>query len=256
LIDPRAVVDPSAKIAEGVTVSPFAVIGPDVEIGEGTWIGPHVVIEGPCKIGKENKIFQFSSIGAEPQDKKYAGEPTLLEIGDRNVIRECCTLNRGTTQDLGYTRIGSDNWIMAYVHIAHDCVVGDNTIFANNATLAGHVIIEDYAILGGACLIHQFCTIGAHSFIGMGSAISKDVPPYLMVAGQPSEPHGLNVEGLRRRDFSPEVIKALRQAYKVVYRSGLTAVKALEELEASVKEFDEVARFAEFVAKSKRGIVR
>ena len=256
MIDPRAAIDPKAKIADGVTVGPFSVIGPDVEIGEGSWIGPNVVIEGPCRIGRENRIFQFCSIGAEPQDKKYAGEPTLLEIGDRNVIRESCTLNRGTTQDLGYTRIGSDNWIMAYVHIAHDCVVGNNTIFANNATLAGHVVIEDYAILGGASLIHQFCTIGAHSFIGMGSAISKDVPPYLMVAGQPTHPHGLNTEGLRRRGFSSEAISALKKVYKLVYRSGMTTAKALDEIQGLEADFDEIAQFAEFLRSSSRGIVR
>ena len=256
MIDVRAIVDSKARIADGVTIGPYSVIGPDVEIGEGTWVGPHVVINGPCRIGKDNKLFQFSSIGEQPQDKKYSGEATLLEIGDRNVIREYCTFNRGTVQDLGYTKIGNDNWIMAYVHIAHDCVIGDNTIFANNATLAGHVNIQDYAILGGACLIHQFSVIGAHSFIGMGSAISKDVPPYLMVSGQPAEPHGLNVEGLRRRNFSAEAIKALRQAYKVVYRSGLTVAKALDELEQLKSEFEEVAIFAEFIAQSERGIVR
>jgi UDP-N-acetylglucosamine acyltransferase len=256
VIDERAIVDPKAEIADGVTIGPYSIIGPDVEIGSDTWIGPHVVIKGPCRIGRENRIFQFNSIGEEPQDKKYGGEPTRLEIGDRNVIREYCTLNRGTVQDLGYTRIGNDNWIMAYVHIAHDCVVGDNTIFANNATLAGHVNIEDYAILGGACLIHQFCTIGAHSFVGMGTATAKDVPPFLMVSGQPAEPHGLNVEGLRRRDFSPEAIKALRQAYRIIYRSGLTVPKALEELASLKDEFEEVARFADFIAGSERGIVR
>lgn len=256
MIDPRAAVDPSAKIADGVTIGPFSVIGADVEIGADTWIGPHVVINGPCRIGKENRIFQFSSIGEEPQDKKYHGEPTMLEIGDRNVIREYCTFNRGTSQDLGYTRMGNDNWIMAYVHIAHDCVVGDNTIFANNTTLAGHVNVEDFAIIGGASLIHQFCTIGAHSFVGMGSHIAKDVPPFLMVSGQPAAPHGLNIEGLRRREFSPEAIKALRRAYKIVYRSSLTVAKALEQLQELKQEFAEVAQFAEFVAKSERGIVR
>lgn len=256
MIDPRAAVDPSAKIADGVTIGPFSVIGADVEIGADTWVGPHVVINGPCRIGKENRIFQFSSIGEEPQDKKYHGEPTMLEIGDRNVIREYCTFNRGTSQDLGYTRIGNDNWIMAYVHIAHDCVVGDNTIFANNTTLAGHVNVEDFAIIGGASLIHQFCTIGAHSFVGMGSHIAKDVPPYLMVSGQPAAPHGLNIEGLRRREFSPEAIKALRRAYKIVYRSSLTVAKALEQLQELKQEFAEVAQFAEFVAKTERGIVR
>lgn len=256
MIDARAVIDPKAEIAEGVTIGPYSVIGPDVEIGEGTWIGPHVVINGPCKIGKENKFYQFSSIGEAPQDKKFNGEPTLLEIGDRNVIREYCTFNRGTTQDLGYTKMGNDNWIMAYVHIAHDCVVGNNTIFANNATLAGHVIIEDYAILGGACLIHQFVTIGAHSFVGMGTATSKDVPPFLMVSGQPAEPHGLNIEGLRRRDFRPETIKALRRAYKIVYRSSLTVTQAMEQLKPMTEEDPIVAQFADFVANSNRGIVR
>lgn len=256
MIDARAIVDPKARIGDNVTVGPYAVIGPDVEIGAGTRVGPHVVINGPCRIGKENRIFQFCSIGEEPQDKKYKGEPTRLEIGDRNVIREFCTLNRGTVQDLGYTCLGNDNWIMAYVHIAHDCVVGDNTIFANNVNLAGHVRIEDYAILGGACLIHQFCTVGMHSFLGMGSAIAKDVPPYLMVSGQPAEPHGLNAEGLRRRGFSPEAIKALRRAYKIVYRSGLTVARALEQLAPLQGEFGEVGRFAEFIAQSERGIVR
>jgi UDP-N-acetylglucosamine acyltransferase len=255
-IDPRAVIDPKARIADGVTIAPYAIIGPDVEIGAGTWVGPHVVINGPCRIGKENKFYQFSSIGEDPQDKKYKGEPTLLEIGDRNVIREYCTFNRGTAQDKGTTKIGDDNWIMAYVHIAHDCEVGNNTIFANNATLAGHVTIEDYVTLGGASLIHQFCVVGAHSFVGMGSAIAKDVPPFLMVSGQPAEPHGLNLEGLRRRGFTPETIKALRQAYKIVYRSGLTVVQALEQLKPLVEEFEQVAQFAGFVRDSGRGIVR
>lgn len=255
-IDPRAVIDPKARIDAGVAIGPFAVIGADVEIGAGTWIGPHVVINGPTRIGRDNKFYQFSSIGEDPQDKKYKGEPTLLEIGDRNVIREYCTFNRGTVQDKGSTRIGDDNWIMAYVHIAHDCVVGNNTIFANNATLAGHVAIEDYAILGGASLIHQFCVVGAHSFVGMGSAIAKDVPPFMMVSGQPAEPHGLNLEGLRRRGFSAETIKALRQAYKIIYRSGLTVAQALEQLAPLMAEFEQVAQLGAFVKGSGRGIVR
>ncbi len=256
MIDSRAVIDPRARIAEGVTIGPYSVIGPDVEIGEDTWVGPHVVINGPTRIGKENKLFQFSSIGEIPQDKKYAGEPTMLEIGDRNIIREYCTLNRGTAQDLGYTRIGNDNWIMAYVHIAHDCVVGNNTIFANNATLAGHVLIEDYAILGGACLIHQFCTVGENSFIGMGSAVAKDVLPFLMISGQPASPHGLNVEGLKRRGFDTDTIQALRRAYKIVYRSSLTAAKAVDALQPLADEVDAVAQFAAAVSGSKRGIIR
>jgi UDP-N-acetylglucosamine acyltransferase len=243
-------------LAEDVSVGPFSVIGPNVEIGAGSVIGPHVVIKGPTKIGKENKIFQFSSIGEDPQDMKYAGEPTRLEIGDRNVIREYCTLNRGTTQDLGYTRVGNDNWIMAYVHIAHDCIIENNVIMANNATLAGHVIIEDYVILGGFTLVHQFCTVGAHCFTGMGSAINKDVPPYLMVSGQMAQPHGLNSEGLKRRGFSAEAQQALRKAYKIIYRSSLTLEQAREEMQELAAQFEEVQRMLTFLNKVKRGIVR
>ena len=256
LIDPRAVVDPKAQIADGVTIGPYAVIGPDVTIGEGTWVGPHVVISGPTTIGRDNKFYQFSSIGEDPQDKKYGGEPTRLEIGDRNVIREYCTFNRGTAQDLGYTRIGNDNWIMAYVHIAHDCVVGNNTTFANNATLAGHVYIEDFSILGGASLIHQFCTVGKYSFVGMGSAVAKDVPPYMMISGQPASPHGLNVEGLKRNGFDADTIRALRQAYKIIYRSSLTAVKAVEALAPLAEQHPAVKLLADAVANAKRGIIR
>lgn len=256
MIDSRAVVDARAKIAEDVNIGPFSVIGPDVEIGPGTWIGPHVVVNGPTRIGRDNKIFQFASIGDAPQDKKYAGEPTRLEIGDRNVVREFCTINRGTTQDTGVTRIGSDNWIMAYVHIAHDCVIGNHTIFANNASLAGHVCVEDNAILGGFTLVHQFCRIGAHCFTAMNSVISKDVPPYLMVSGHMAKPHGLNTEGLRRRGMSPEALKNLRKAYKVVYRSGNTVEQAIQSLSDLAKEQDEVARFVAFVRDSRRGIVR
>lgn len=256
VIDSRAVIDPTAKIDEEVTIGPFCVIGPGVEIGSGTWIGPHVVINGPCRIGRDNKIFQFASIGAEPQDKKYGGEPTLLEIGDRNVIRECCTFNRGTVQGGGVTRMGNDNWIMAYVHIAHDCIVGNNTIFANNATLAGHVTIEDHVILGGAALIHQFCRVGAHSFTAMGSAVAKDVPPFLMISGQMAQPHGLNVEGLKRRGFSTDDLQALRKAYKIVYRSNFTVAQALDELKPLIQDNEHVSRFADFISHSERGIVR
>lgn len=256
MIDQRAVVDARAKIAEDVTIGPFSVIGPDVEVGPGTWIGPHVVINGPTRIGRENKIFQFASVGDAPQDKKYAGEPTRLEIGDRNVVREFCTINRGTTQDTGVTRIGNDNWIMAYVHIAHDCVIGDHTIFANSASLAGHVSVEDHAILGGFTLVHQFCRIGAHCFTAMNSVISKDVPPYLMVSGHMAKPHGLNTEGLRRRGMSPQALKNLRKAYKIVYRSGNTVEQAIQSLADLAKEQEEVARFVAFVRASQRGIVR
>lgn len=256
MIDARAVVDPAARLADDVHVGPYSIIGPEVEIGRGTWIGPHVVINGPCRIGEENKIFQFCSIGEMPQDKKYGGEKTSLDIGDRNVIREYCTLNRGTVQGGGATRVGNDNWIMAYVHIAHDCIVGNDTIFANNATLAGHVTIEDHVILGGAALIHQFCVVGAYSFVAMGSGIAKDVPPYLMVSGHPAKPHGLNVEGLRRRSFTPETIKALREAYKIVYRSNMTVQHALQALEPLARQHSDVECFRTFLERSSRGIVR
>lgn len=256
MIDSQAIIDPSAKIAPGVTIGPYSIIGPDVEIGEDTWIGPHVIINGPTKIGRENKIFQFSSLGEVPQDKKYNGEPTTLEIGDRNVIREFCTFSRGTIQDLGVTRLGDDNWIMAYVHIAHDCQIGNNTIFANNATLAGHANIEDYVILGGFTLVHQFCTLGIHSFTAMGSAISKDVPPYVLVSGHMAKPFGLNSEGLKRRGFSLEAISALKKAYKLLYRSNLSFEEAKSEIDALGTEFEEVKVMAEFLKNSQRGIVR
>ena len=249
-------VDPAARLADDVKVGPFSVVGPGVEIGRGTWIGPHVVINGPCRIGEDNKIYPFCSIGEAPQDKKYGGEETSLEIGDRNVIREYCTFNRGTVQGGGVTRVGNDNWVMAYVHVAHDSTVGDHTIFANNATLAGHVTIEDYVILGGAALVHQFCAIGAHSFVAMGSGIAKDVPPYLMVSGHPAKPHGLNVEGLRRRSFDSATVKALREAYRIVYRSRMTVQHAVEALDPLAQQCAEVAHFKAFVEHSSRGIVR
>lgn len=255
-IDPRAVVDPSARIADDVEIGPYSVIGAEVEIASGTWIGPHVVINGPTHIGRDNKFYQFSSIGEVPQDKKYHGEHSTLVIGDRNVVREYCTLNRGTEDGGGETRIGNDNWIMAYVHIAHDCQVGDNTIFANNASLAGHVSIGDYAILGGFTLVHQFTAIGAHAFTGMGSAISKDVPPYVMVSGSPAAPYGLNSEGLKRRGFGPEVRSAIKQAYKLLYRSGKTIDEALEAMTPLAGEFPQVAQFVEFLKNSQRGVLR
>lgn len=256
MIDERAVIDPSAKIGPDVSIGPYAVIGSGVEIGGGTWIGPHVVIRGPTLIGRDNKIFQFSSIGDIPQDKKFGGEKTRLEIGDRNVIREYVTINRGTVQGGAVTRVGHDNWIMAYVHIAHDCHIGDNTIFANGASLAGHVTVEDYAILGGFTLVHQFCAIGAHSFAAMNSVISKDVPPYLMVAGHMAKPHGLNTEGLKRRGLSTEELRELRNAYKVIYRSGAPLTKAIEQLADPAKNSPYVAALVNFIRNSKRGIVR
>lgn len=255
-IDPRAVVDPSAKIASNVRIGPFSVIGPNVEIGEGTEIGPHVVINGPTRIGRENHIFQFSSIGEIPQDKKFHGEESRLEIGDRNTIREFVTINRGTVDGGGVTRIGSDNWLMAYIHIAHDCDVGNHTIFANGASIAGHVSIGDYAILGGFTLVHQFCAVGEHAFCGMGSAISKDVPPYVMVNGNPAHPHGLNTEGLKRHGFTKEALRILREAYKTIYRSGMTLEEALIKLEVMSNSQPEIKPLSDFLRKAQRGILR
>ncbi|MEW6352933.1 MAG: acyl-ACP--UDP-N-acetylglucosamine O-acyltransferase [Pseudomonadota bacterium] len=256
MIDPRAIIDPAATLHEGVSVGAFSIIGPDVEIGVGTRVGPHVVINGPTRIGRDNQIYQFASIGDAPQDKKYAGEPTRLEIGDRNVIREYCTINRGTVQDQGVTRIGDDNWIMAYVHIAHDCQIGNQTIFANAASLAGHVTVGDYAILGGFTLVHQFCAIGAHCFCGMGSVISMDVPPYVMISGHPAKPHGINSEGLKRRGLDNNALRALRDAYKIIYKSQLTLAQAIEQLQALAHDHAEVGVLVNFLQKVTRGIVR
>ena len=249
-------IDPAAELAEDVSVGPYSVIDANVTIGAGTDIGPHVVIRGTTRIGCQNRIFQFASIGEEPQDKKYAGEPTSLEIGDRNTIREFVTLNRGTAQDDGVTRLGDDNWIMAYVHVAHDCQIGNETIFANNASLAGHVSIGDYAILGGFTLIHQFCSIGAYSLTAFGSGISKDVPPFVTVGGTPARAHGLNMEGLRRRGFSEESRKALRRAYRTLYRESLSLQDALAALREQAVSCAEVAMLVEFLEKQSRGIVR
>lgn len=255
-IDQRAVIDRSARVAENVQIGPYSIIGPKVEIEAGTWIGPHVVVNGPTRIGRDNRIFQFASIGEIPQDKKYHGEQSRLEIGDGNTIREYVTINRGTEEGGGLTRIGNDNWFMAYIHIAHDCVVGDHTIFANAASLAGHVQIDDYAILGGFTLVHQFCTIGAHAFCGMGSAISKDVPPFVMVNGNPAHPHGLNNEGLKRREFDKETLKALREAYRIIYRAGLTLEEAKPRLRELAADNPQVNRLAQFIERSRRGIIR
>lgn len=256
MIDPRAIVDPAAKIAPGVAVGPFSIIGPDVEIGDGCEIGPHVVIRGPTRIGRENRVFQFASIGEIPQDKKYKGEETVLEIGDRNVIREFVTMHRGTMQGGGVTRIGNDNLLMANVHIAHDCIVGNHTIFANNASLAGHVIVEDYVILGGYSLVHQFCNIGAYSFSAAASLITKDVPPFVLVSGHMARPYGLNTEGMRRRGFDAETVRRLRNAYRILYRSNLPLAQAIEKLREIAPECPEVGRIADFVERSRRGIVR
>jgi len=257
LIDAHALIDPTADIDSDVEVGPYSIIGAKVQIASGSWIGPHVVIKGPTQIGHDNKIYQFASIGEVPQDKKYKGEPqTRLEIGDRNEIREYCTVNRGTVQGGGVTRIGNDNWIMAYCHIAHDCDVGNKTIFANNTSLAGHVRIEDYVILGGFTLVHQFCAIGMHSFSGANTLIFKDVPPFVTVWGNRAEAYGINKEGLRRRGFSSETIRALHQAYKIIYKQNLTTEQAIETLKELREKHPEVRQLATFLQQSKRGIVR
>ena len=255
-IDPRAVVDPAATIAKDVKIGPFSIIGPGVEIGEGSWIGPHVVINGPTRIGRDNHIFQFASIGEAPQDKKYHGEASLLEIGDRNTIREFATINRGTEDGGGITRLGNDNWLMAYIHIAHDCLIGNNTTFANGASLAGHVTVDDHATLGGFTLVHQFCAIGENAFCGMGSTIGKDIPPYVMVSGNPAKSYGLNIEGLKRRGFGKEVIRGLKDAYKVIYRSGLTTDEALIRLRELAEGTAEIESMITFLTQSSRGILR
>jgi len=256
LIHPAAIVDSNARLGKNVSVGAYSIIGEHVEIGDDSWIGPHVVINGHTRIGQGNRIFQFSSIGEMPQDKKYAGEPTRLEIGDRNTIREFCTFNCGTAQDAGVTRVGSDNWIMAYVHIAHDCHVGDNTIFANNAQLAGHVHVGDFAILGGFTVVHQFVRIGAHSITAMGSILLQDLPPYVTAAGNTAKPYGINSEGLKRRGFSAEAIAALKRAYKQVYRAGATLDEARARIAEEAADQPAVALLADFLAEPGRGIVR
>jgi UDP-N-acetylglucosamine acyltransferase len=255
-VHPTAIIEPGAALASDVEIGAYTVVGPDVEIGAGSQIGPHCVITGHTRLGAGNRIAQFSSIGEAPQDKKYAGEPTRLEIGDNNTIREFCTLNRGTVQDAGVTRIGNDNWIMAYVHIAHDCQVGDRTIFANNAQLAGHVRIEDDVILGGFTLVHQFCRVGAHCITGLGTVLLQDVPPYVKASGNPVHPYGINSEGLRRRGFTAEAIAALKRAYKTLYREGRTVEEAARELEAQAQQWPELRPLLEFIAAPGRGIIR
>ena len=259
-IHPTAIIDPRAEIDSTAQIDAYAVIGPHVNIGAGTRIGPHVVVEGRTTIGRDNNIFQFASIGGVPQDKKYGGEPTELVIGDRNTIREYCTLNLGTVQDAGVTRVGNDNWIMAYVHIAHDCQIGSNTIFANATQLAGHVHIGDWVILGGMTTIHQFCKVGAHAMTGAATRLSQDIPPYVLVAGTPPAAYGINIEGLRRRGFTPEQIAAIRQSYKLLYKSGLSleeAKTALAEAETGPAETAECVRTMRlFLDTANRGIIR
>lgn len=256
MIHPCAVIDPAAELASNVAVGPYAVIGPDVEIDEGTWIGPHAVIQGPTRIGRDNRIFQFASIGEIPQDKKFQGERTRLEIGAGNTIREFVTINRGTGAGGGLTRLGDDNWIMAYCHIAHDCWVGNATVFANNASLAGHVVVSDHAILSGFSLVHQFSRLGQHCFLAFGAHVDRDVPPFVMAAGQRATPRGINLKGLQRNGFAKETVQALKRAYKTLYSSGLRLDEALTALEDIGHEVPEVASFSHFIRGSKRGIIR
>jgi UDP-N-acetylglucosamine acyltransferase len=256
MIHPTAIVHPGARLGAGVEVGPYSIIGEHVEIGEDTWIGSHVVIGGRTRIGRGNRIHPFCSLGGEPQDKKYAGEPTELHIGERNTIREFCTFHVGTAQDAGVTRVGDDNWVMAYVHLAHDCQVGSNTIFANNAQLAGHVHVGDYAILGGFTGVHQFVRIGAHSFTGGSTLLIQDLPPYVMAAGNPAQPRGINSEGLKRRGFSAEAIAAIKRAYKDLYRSGQTLEEAARKVGEAAAEEPALKIMADFLAAPGRGIVR
>ena len=254
MIHATAIIDPAAQLADDVEVGPYSIIGPQVEIGAGTVIGPHAVIMGPCRIGRGNRIFQFASVGEVPQDKKYAGEPTTLEIGDENVIREYVTISRGTVTGLGKTVIGSDNLFMAYTHVAHDCIVGDHCVLANAASLAGHVEIGDHTILGGFTLVHQFTRIGAHAFAGMGSIIGQDVPPFSTVAGNRAKVIGINKEGLKRSGFSPELIRALHKSFRELVKSRGPKQEVYKNLEPLRAEFAEVEVFVNFIENSKRGI--
>lgn len=254
MIHPTAVIDEKAVIGSNVTIGPYSIVGPDVVLGDDCWIGPHVVLKGPTVLGKGNKIYQFASVGEDCQDKKYAGEPTRLEIGDNNIIRECVTIHRGTVQDQSLTKIGSNNLLMAYVHVAHDCMVGDNIILANNTTLAGHVYVGDWAILGGFTGVHQFCHIGAHAFTAVNSVVVQDIPPYIMAQGHNAVPRTINSEGLKRRGFSKEAIMSIKRAFKTLYRKGLTIDEAVAEMETwQVPELDDLIHF---VQNSSRGIIR
>jgi UDP-N-acetylglucosamine acyltransferase len=255
-IHPTAIVADSARLADDIEIGAYSIIGEQVEIGSGCQVDSHVVINGPTTIGNDNHIYQFCSVGDDPQDKKYANEPTRLEIGNGNTIREFCTISRGTVQDAGVTVIGDDNWIMAYVHIAHDCQIGDHCIMANNATLAGHVHVGDWAIFAGFTGAHQFCHVGAHAFLGMYAGTSQDVPAYTMIGGQPPSPKGINSEGLKRRGFTTEQIRNIRNAYRVVYRSGLKLAEAIVELESAVADQPELELFVESLKSSERGIIR
>ncbi|MGR9052338.1 MAG: acyl-ACP--UDP-N-acetylglucosamine O-acyltransferase [Gammaproteobacteria bacterium] len=256
MIDPKAIIDSRANLADGVSVGPFSVIGPDVTIQTGTVIGPHVVINGPTSIGRDNRIYQFASIGEDPQDKKYASEVTRLEIGDRNTIREFATFHRGTQQDRSLTQVGSDNLFMAYTHVAHDCVIGNHVIMANGASLAGHVHLGDHAILGGFTLVHQFTQIGQYSFSAMGSAVTQDIPPFIMVGGRPTRPHGINSVGMERNGVHPEAIRLIRKAYKILYKMNLRLEDAIEEMEELAGDSDELSVMVSFLRNVTRGILR
>jgi UDP-N-acetylglucosamine acyltransferase len=256
VIDSRAVVASSARLHEDVQVGAYAVIGDDVEIGRGSRIESHVVIKGPTAIGADNHVFQFASLGDDPQDKKYKGERTRLKIGDRNTIRESCTINRGTVQDRGETTIGNDNWIMAYVHIAHDCLIGNNTVFANCTQLAGHVHVGDFAVLGGFTGVHQFCHVGAHAMLAIASVVTKDIPAYVTASGQPAEPRGVNTEGLKRRGFSPEQIRNIREAYRTVFRQALKLDDAVAVIEELLLDQPELKPFLDSLKQGTRGLAR
>ncbi|MBT5541799.1 MAG: acyl-ACP--UDP-N-acetylglucosamine O-acyltransferase [Gammaproteobacteria bacterium] len=255
-IHKTAIISENAEISENVSIGAYSIIGPNVSISQGTTIDSHVVIKGSTNIGKDNHIYSFVSIGDDPQDKKYDNEDTKVEIGDRNTIREYTTINKGTSQDLGITRLGNDNWIMAYVHIAHDCQISDNTIFANNTTLGGHVSVGDFVIFGGFSGAHQFCKIGSHSFLGMYSGVARDLPPYVIVMGQPAKPRSVNIEGLKRRDFSEQQIRNIKNAYKYLYKSDLRLEEAVEKMSLLSEISDEVTIMIDFLNQSSRGIVR
>ncbi|MDQ2694930.1 MAG: acyl-ACP--UDP-N-acetylglucosamine O-acyltransferase [Pseudomonadota bacterium] len=256
MIDAHATIHPHARLAEDVEVGPYTMIGADVEIGPGTWIGPHVVINGPTRIGRDNQVHAFAALGGAPQDKGYQGDPTRLEIGDRNVIREYCSMSRGTVKGGGLTRVGDDNWFMAYAHVAHDCRIGNHTVFINNATLAGHIEVGDHTILSGFTAVYQFCTIGAHVFSAGGSLIHKDVPPYLLVSGQFARPIGINATGLKRRGFSSATILQLKRAFKILYHSSLPLDQALEQLRPLAAGTPEVGEMVAFIEGSSRGVIR
>jgi len=257
VIHPTAIIDPSVSLGNDITIGPYAVIGADVQLGDGCWIGPHTVVQGPSKIGKNNKIFQFASVGEIPQDKKYNGEPTELIMGDSNIVRECATIHRGTIQDQGLTKIGNHNLFMANTHVAHDCILGNGCILGNSAAIAGHVVVEDYVIITGMSGVHQFCLLGAHSFIAHASIVTKDVPPFVMVTGGANPTaKGINVEGLKRHGFNVDEIQVLKNAYKIIYRQGLRMAEAIETLEALQQDYAIIGRYISFLRASSRGIVR